>query len=95
MEKPRYSVTKPNLHNIFPQIQHYKENANTRMESIPWGGGGGTRNNILSTNPKGDSQTNIKITSKITGSNNHYSSLSPNINGLNSPKETSTNRLDM
>jgi hypothetical protein len=24
MEKPRYSTTKPNLHNIFPQMQPYK-----------------------------------------------------------------------
>ena len=40
--------------------------------------------NQLSTNSKEDKHTNIKI-SKITGSNNHYSLLSFNINGLNSP----------
>ena len=40
--------------------------------------------NLLSTNPKEDNNTNIKITSKIAGSNNHYSSISLNINGLNS-----------
>jgi hypothetical protein len=26
MEKPRYSMTKPNLYNIFPQIQPFKDN---------------------------------------------------------------------
>jgi exonuclease III len=40
--------------------------------------------NLLSTNPKEDSHTNIKIASKIKGSNNHYSLISLNINGLNS-----------
>ena len=29
--------------------------------------------NLLSTNPKEDNHTSIKITSKLTGSNNHYS----------------------
>ena len=41
--------------------------------------------NCLSTNPKEDNHTNIKITSKIGGSNNHYSLISLNINGSNSP----------
>jgi exonuclease III len=41
--------------------------------------------NLFSTNPKEDSHTNIKITSKLTGSNNHYSLLSLPINGLNFP----------
>jgi hypothetical protein len=36
--------------------------------------------NLLSRNPKEDRHTNIKITSKITGSNNHYSLISFNIN---------------
>ena len=40
--------------------------------------------NLLPTNPKEDTHTNIKITSKITGSNNHYSLISLNNNGLNS-----------
>jgi hypothetical protein len=41
----------------------------------------------LSTNPKEDSHTNIipSLTTKITGSNNHFSLISLNINGLNSP----------
>ena len=41
--------------------------------------------NLLSPNPKEDNHTNIKITSKTAGSNNHYSLISLNINGLNSP----------
>jgi hypothetical protein len=41
--------------------------------------------NLLSTNTKEDSHTNIIITSQITGSNNHYSLISLNINGLNFP----------
>ena len=50
---------------------------------------------LLSTNPKEDNHTNIKITSKISGSNNLYFLISLNINGLNSPiKKTQTNRLD-
>jgi hypothetical protein len=39
----------------------------------------------LSTNPKEDSHTKIKITSKITGSNNHFFLISLNSNGLNFP----------
>jgi hypothetical protein len=56
------------------------ENANTRRETIHWKN---QENNLLLTNPKEDNHTNIKITSKITGSNNYYSLIS-NINGLNS-----------
>jgi hypothetical protein len=43
----------------------------------------------LSTNPKESSHT-IKIppiSTKITGSNNHYSLISLNVNGLNSPNK--------
>jgi hypothetical protein len=41
----------------------------------------------LSTNPKEDSHTNTISTlkTKITGSNNHFSLISLNINGFNSP----------
>jgi hypothetical protein len=41
----------------------------------------------LSTNPKDDSHTDIipPLTTKMTGSNNHFSLISLNINGLNSP----------
>ena len=41
--------------------------------------------NILSTSPKEDNHINIKITSKITGSNNHYSLIFLNINEFNPP----------
>jgi hypothetical protein len=42
--------------------------------------------NLLSTNPKEDSHTNVIATlrTKIIGSNNHRSLISLNINGLNS-----------
>jgi hypothetical protein len=44
----------------------------------------------LSTNPKEDSHTNVilPLTTKITGSNNHFSLISLNINGLNSSIKT-------
>ena len=60
------------------------ENSNTRRETTPYKK---QESNLLSTNPKEDSHTNIKITSKITGSNNHYSLIFLNINGLNFPIE--------
>ena len=45
---------------------------------------------------KKDNHTNIKITSKVTGSNSHYFLILLNINGLNSPnKRIETNTLDM
>jgi hypothetical protein len=47
------------------------ENANTRREITPKK----KKESDLSTNPKEDSHTNIKMTSKITGGNNHYSLL--------------------
>jgi hypothetical protein len=34
------------------------------------------------------------LTTKITGSNNHFPLISLNINELNSPKKTLTNRID-
>jgi hypothetical protein len=58
------------------------ENSNIRRETISQKK---QERNFLSTNPKEDSHTNIKITSKITGSNNHYSLISFNINGLYFP----------
>ena len=51
--------------------------------------------NILSTNPKEDNHTNIKMTSNTVGSYNHYSLISLNINELNSPVKRETNRLDL
>jgi hypothetical protein len=58
------------------------ENSNTRRETTCYK----NQESNLSTNPKG-SHTNIilPLTTKITGSNNHYSLISLNINGLNSP----------
>jgi hypothetical protein len=54
------------------------ENTNTKQES-----------NLLSTNPKEDSHTNMipPLTTKIAGSNNHCSLISLNINGLNFKKK--------
>jgi hypothetical protein len=60
------------------------ENSNTRKETIPKKR---PESNVLSTNPKEDSHTNIipPLTTKITGSNNHYSIIPINMDGLNSP----------
>ena len=59
------------------------ENSNIRRETSPQEKQGSN----LSTNPKEDSHTNIipPLTTKITGSNNHFSLISLNINVLNSP----------
>ena len=58
------------------------ENTNTRRETTPQKK---QESNLLSTSPIEDNHINIKITPIITGSNNHYSLISLNINGLNSP----------
>jgi hypothetical protein len=42
-------------------------------------------NNLLLTDQKEDSHINIILTAMKTGSSNHFSSMSLNINGLNSP----------
>jgi hypothetical protein len=57
------------------------ENSNTRRETLE------KQESNLSTNLKEDSHTNIipPLTTKITGSNNHFSLISLNINGFNSP----------
>jgi hypothetical protein len=59
------------------------ENTNIRRETTPWK----KQESNLSTNPKEDSHTNIipPLTTKITGSNNHYSLISLNLTGLNYP----------
>ena len=53
-------------------------------------------NNLLATNTKEENHTNIilSLTTKITGNKNHYSLISFNINGLNSPIKRQTIRLD-
>jgi hypothetical protein len=69
------------------------ENTNTRRETTTLagrggdGGGGGQESNLLSTNPKENSHTNIipPLATKITGSNNHFPLIYLNISGLNSP----------
>jgi ribonuclease D len=58
------------------------ENANTKRETTPKKK---QHSNLLSTNLTDDNHINIKITLIITGSNNHYSLIYLNINGLNSP----------
>ena len=59
------------------------ENYSTRRETTP----SKKQENNLSTNTKEDIHTNIIIplTTKITGSNNQFSLISLNNNGLNSP----------
>ena len=59
------------------------ENSNTRRKTTPQK----KQESNLSTNPKENSHINIipYLTTKITGSNNHISLISLNINGLNSP----------
>jgi hypothetical protein len=72
-------MTKPNSHNIFPQIQPFK----ACKGKIPTQGG------ILcpSTNLKEDSCKNRipTLTTKISGNNNYFSLISLNINVLSSP----------
>jgi hypothetical protein len=60
------------------------ENSSTRRETTPKKK---KDIHILSTNPNKDSHTNIipPLTTKITGSINHYSLISLNINELHSP----------
>jgi hypothetical protein len=62
------------------------ENYNTRRETTSQK----KQESNLSTNPKEDSHINIipPLTTKITESNNHFSLISLNINGLNTPKKT-------
>jgi hypothetical protein len=73
----QYLSTNPALQSIITEINQYKE-----------------RNHVLekarkypSTNLKEDSHKNRipTLTTKITGSNNYFSLISLNINGLNSP----------
>ena len=88
MEKPKYSMAKPNSHNYLstnPALQRIikgkrptqggKLLPRKKQESNP------------STNLKEDSHKNRIpfLTTKTTGSNNYFSLISLNINGLNSP----------
>jgi hypothetical protein len=58
MEKPRYSMTKPNLHNIFPQ-RTIDEKCQLKEGNYTWKN---QEYNLLSTNQKEYNHTNIKIT---------------------------------
>jgi hypothetical protein len=86
MEKPRnprqtkfkqYLSTNPALQKIIEGKSKTRETTPNKKQGI----------NLFTTNPKEDSHTNIipPLTTKITGSNNHWSLISLNINGLNSP----------
>jgi hypothetical protein len=62
------------------------ENTNTRRETTFYK----KQKSYLSTNPEEDRHINIipPLTTQITGSNNHFSLISLNINGFNSPQKT-------
>ena len=87
MEKTKYSRTKPNSNSIYLPTQHYrgswKENSNTRKIPSPKKG-----QNIkyLTTKSKAEIHKHIKLPTKIniSGTNNHFSLISLNINGINS-----------
>jgi hypothetical protein len=87
MEKPKYSMTKPNSHNIFHESSPSKDNKG----KTPTQGGKllprKKQESNPSTNLKEDSHKNRIpfITTKTTGSNNYFFLISLNINGLNSP----------
>ena len=92
MEKARYSMEKPNLNNI-QLYRYWKENTNTNRVTTPK-----KTQEIkqLTTNLNEENHTHIipPPATKITGTNNHLSLISLNINGLSSPIKTQTNRLD-
>jgi hypothetical protein len=71
----QYHSINPVLQSIIDRKLQHKKGNYTQEEQ---------ESNILSTNPREDSHTNIilPLTTKITGSNNHYSLISLNINGL-------------
>jgi hypothetical protein len=70
----RYLSTNPVLQRIVDGKLKHKEGNYFLLE----------KESNISTKLNEDSQTNIKLTTKITGSNNHYSLISLNRNGLNS-----------
>jgi hypothetical protein len=72
----KFISTNPGLQSIIDGKLQHKEGNYTLEKQV---------SNPLSTNPIEDIHTNIKIISKATASNNHYSLISFNINGLNSP----------
>jgi hypothetical protein len=83
-DKPKftqYLSTNPALQRVIDGKCQHKEGNHTLKKA---------RKYLLSTNPKEDSHTIIilPLTTKITGSSNHYFLISLNINGLNSPIKT-------
>jgi hypothetical protein len=71
----QYLSTNPALQRIIDGKHQHKEGNYTQEKE----------ESNLSINPKEDSHTNIipPLTTKITGSNNHFSLISLNTNGLN------------
>jgi hypothetical protein len=88
MEKVKYSRTKPNPNSIYlpsqPYRGYWKESSNTRKIPAPKKGQDIKQ---LTTKSKAESYKRIKPSTKtnISGTNNHLSLISLNINGLNSP----------
>jgi hypothetical protein len=88
MEKPRYSTTKPNLSNIFPLIPSYRDargKTPTRRVTTP-----NKTQEINLTKKKTreiqrerERERERTTTIKIIGTNNHWTLISLNINGLN------------
>jgi hypothetical protein len=75
----QYVSTNPALQSIIDGKHQHKE-GNYTLE----------KGRNLSTNPKEDNHTNMipPLTTKITGSNNQFSLISLDVNGLNSPQKT-------
>jgi hypothetical protein len=88
--RKRYSMTKPNFTQYLstnPALQGIIDGKHQHKEGNYTLGEKKKQESNLSTNPKEDSHANITLplTTKITGSNNHFSLISLNINELNSP----------
>jgi hypothetical protein len=78
MKFKQYLSNYPSLQRILEgKIQHKEGNYTHKSQEI----------NHLTTNSKEDTYINIipSLTTKITGTNNHWSLISLNINELNSP----------
>ena len=98
MEKLRYSLTRPNVINylstnsteqrmIKGKHQHKKGNYTKETpQNLSFYG---------KTTGKGSQAHSTTINIKITGTNNHWSLISRNINGSNSPIKNRVNRMDM
>jgi len=87
MEKPRYSMTKPYLLNIFLQSNPTKDN---RWKTLTQGEKlrHTESKNVISLQRNQKRNIIPPLTTKITGRDNRYSLISLNINGLNSPVKT-------